>query len=176
MTLLPRLVHQLTWGRFVNAQGGKGKNIPCDLHNEHVNRVFKEVVANMGSNFTQESSTRVARCVTSLDTLTELFDEQCAVPKESSSHTTKSDNEDVLKVCQEVMKNNIVEKQEENRKHSSHPKISCDPLGSLDRNKMEKWMKEQFEQRRKYRIMSDGFESETDSQSDSDESDIDIVN
>ena len=70
--------------RFVNTQGGKGKNIPCDLHNEHVNRVFKEVVANMGSNFTQESSTRVARCVTSLDTLSELFDEQCAVPKESS--------------------------------------------------------------------------------------------
>ena len=51
------------------------------------------------------------------------------------SHATKSDNEDVLKVCQVVMKNNIVVKQEENRKHSSHPKISCDPLSSLDKKK-----------------------------------------
>ena len=34
--LLPgRLSQQMLWSRFVNVSGGKGKNIPADLHNEH---------------------------------------------------------------------------------------------------------------------------------------------
>lgn len=33
VTLSPNLAHQVTWNRFVNVSG---KNIPCDLHNEHV--------------------------------------------------------------------------------------------------------------------------------------------
>jgi len=38
-TLPPHLVSQLTWDRFVNTHGGTGRNIPCDLHNEHVNQI-----------------------------------------------------------------------------------------------------------------------------------------
>ena len=60
-TLPPDLVHQLTWGRFINTHGGPGHNIPCDLHNEHVNRLFKEIVGNMGANFTEQANTRAAQ-------------------------------------------------------------------------------------------------------------------
>ena len=35
--LPPPLAHQLKWNHFVNTHGGCGHNIPCDLHNEHVN-------------------------------------------------------------------------------------------------------------------------------------------
>ena len=73
-TLHPYLVHQLTWGRFINAHGGKGRNIPCDLHNEHINGLFKDIVCNMGSNFTQEASTRAARSVTSLERIAKMFE------------------------------------------------------------------------------------------------------
>ena len=31
---------QLKWGRFINYKGGAGRNIPCDLHNEHINRTI----------------------------------------------------------------------------------------------------------------------------------------
>ena len=53
----------------MNSKGGIIRNIPCDLHNEHVNRipVFKEATGNMDSNFTQTSTTRVARSVIFLD-------------------------------------------------------------------------------------------------------------
>ncbi len=43
-SLPPSLVHQLTWGRTVNTHGGSGRNLPCDLHNKHVNRHFKEII------------------------------------------------------------------------------------------------------------------------------------
>ena len=34
----PRLKQQIMQGRFVNTQGIAGRNIPCDLHMEHLNR------------------------------------------------------------------------------------------------------------------------------------------
>ena len=45
-TLQPNLVHQLTG---VNTPVSKGRNLPCDLHNEHVNRLYKQLIANMGA-------------------------------------------------------------------------------------------------------------------------------
>ena len=65
-SLSPDLVHQLTWGRFVNTHGGLRRNISSDLCNEHVNRPFKEIVGNMGAKFTEQASTQAARAVTSL--------------------------------------------------------------------------------------------------------------
>ncbi|XP_065109308.1 uncharacterized protein [Paramisgurnus dabryanus] len=36
-TLSPQVAHDVTWNRFWNSRGGKGKNIPLDLHLEHLN-------------------------------------------------------------------------------------------------------------------------------------------
>lgn len=43
------LVSMLKWGRFVNTHGGLGRNLPCDLHCEHMVRLFKETVHNRRS-------------------------------------------------------------------------------------------------------------------------------
>ncbi len=43
-TLPPYLFHQLTWGRFINTHGRKGRNLPCYLHNEHINKLFKDIL------------------------------------------------------------------------------------------------------------------------------------
>ena len=48
--LSPNLSHQIKWHRFVNTRGGLGMNIPCDLYNEHVNKLIKLIIQNMGSN------------------------------------------------------------------------------------------------------------------------------
>ena len=36
--LSPRMKQQLLYSRFINTHSVKGKNIPCDLHMEHLNR------------------------------------------------------------------------------------------------------------------------------------------
>ena len=41
VSLSPNLLHQVTWHRFVNTKGRMGQNIPCDLYNEHVNKLIK---------------------------------------------------------------------------------------------------------------------------------------
>lgn len=42
--LPPSLSHQVKWERFVNVHGGAGRNIPCDLFNEHMNKLFKNII------------------------------------------------------------------------------------------------------------------------------------
>ena len=54
--------------------------------------------ATQRTNFSQEAATRVARSVTTLDNIAHCFDVQCGVNKESSSHTTKSEEEDLRQI------------------------------------------------------------------------------
>ena len=42
--LLPHLSAELIWSHFVNVHGHPGKNIPADLHMEHLNRFVKEAI------------------------------------------------------------------------------------------------------------------------------------
>ena len=95
--LPPHLVQQLTWGRFVNTHGGLGKNIPCDLHNEHFNKLFKEAIAHMGANFTKEATTRVARSVTFISHVADRFETETNIRPDATAHTTKKDEEDMQK-------------------------------------------------------------------------------
>ncbi len=139
-TLSPDLVHQLTWGRFVNTHGGKGRNIPCDLHNEHVNKLFKDAITHMGANFTERASTRVARAVTTIEQVVEMFDTHTGIHPQSSAHSRKSDDEDVKKVVKALMEQNILTVQSTPRSHTAFSNLTANPLQSLNRPKLEEWI------------------------------------
>ena len=94
-SLPPRLVNQITWGRFINTHGGLGHNIPCDYHNEHINKLIKESINHMGANFSQKAMTKIARSVTYISNLSNRLDQQCGIHPLSSSHTTTNDSADV---------------------------------------------------------------------------------
>ena len=140
VTLPPYLSHQIIWGRFINTQGGKGRNLPCDLHNEHVNKVFKDIIQNMGPNFTKEACTWAARSVSSLQRVSKVFDKQTFIHSETVAHSKRSDDKDVKMVAQVLLKSRVVEVVE-NRAHRMFPTFSPDPLHKLDRDKMKKWIK-----------------------------------
>ena len=107
-TLSPDLVTQLKYGWFVNTHGGIGRNIPCDLHCEHMVRLFKDTVHNMGSNFTEQSSTRVARSLTTLNSIATKFDSECCIHPESTAHTGRSNTEDIKLVVNTVLRRNLL--------------------------------------------------------------------
>lgn len=52
--LPPRQAAQLIWGRFINVHGLPGRNIPGDLHQEHLNRLAKQAIGRLGSNKTEK--------------------------------------------------------------------------------------------------------------------------
>ena len=139
-TLPPYLSHQVIWGRFISSRGGKGNNVPCDLHNEHVNRAFKDIIRNMGANFTKEALTWAARSVSSLEKATRLFDKETSLHPEAVAHSTRSNDKDVLIVVKVLLKSRVLEIIED-REHRMFPNFPIDPLDKLDRVKMETWIK-----------------------------------
>ena len=58
----PRMKQQLVWERTVNTHGKPEKNIPCDLHMEHLNRECKSSIGSLGSNIAERSIDRVGKC------------------------------------------------------------------------------------------------------------------
>lgn len=88
----------------MNTRGGLGNNIPCDLHNEHVNKLVKKIIQNMGSNMTEESLQRAVRCVSPLEAIYKNFDTATHVPVTTSAHSTKSDTGDIDLVVSLVLR------------------------------------------------------------------------
>ena len=94
-TLSPSLSHHLKWGSFVvNTHGGLGRNIPCDLFNEHMNKLFREIINSMGANMTASAIDWLV-LLPPYVTL-ETFDSKSNVPV-PTTHSTKS-GQDVDKV------------------------------------------------------------------------------
>ena len=64
--LAPQQAAQLIWSRTINTHGIRGRNIPFDLHLEHLNRLCKDSINNLGAN---KNSKAVVRCSKALGTL-----------------------------------------------------------------------------------------------------------
>ena len=72
--LSPRQASQLLWSRFVNTHGRPGRNIPVDLHMEHLNKVAKGAIGQLGSNKSTKAIERIGRAMGTLSPVLENFD------------------------------------------------------------------------------------------------------
>ena len=148
VTLSPNLAHQVMWNRFVNVRGGLGRNIPCDLYYEHVNKLLKHII---GPNLTETSLQRAARSVTALDAIAESFDVQSGVPHRTSAHSTKPDTQDVKKIMAIVMKHKLLTSMS-HREHCIFPNLAISPLAKWDVEKTKKqWIKIKQKEYLKYK-------------------------
>lgn len=170
ITLPPSLVHQLTWGRFVNSRGGPGQNIPCDLYNEHVNKLFKGIIERMGANFTEKATTRVARSMTAIDSLSTQFDEQIGLHPEASAHSTKTDKDDINKVVKVVLSEKLLQVIP-GRSHSNFTNVSSNPLKNLDWEKLHTWISQKAKCAVKSQTLSGGVLCTSNENDEEDESD-----
>ena len=127
----PTTSYQLMWGRFINTHRGNGNNSPCDLHNEHVNKLFKK---NMGANTSEAAITTAARSVTTLQEISTKFDKETGLPVTRSAHSTLDDIKDVNSVVSIIIKKKIFDTQK-GRMHSLFKNFSSNPLHNLDQEK-----------------------------------------
>ena len=84
-----------------------GRNISCDLYNEHVNKLVKGIIRNMGPNLTENALQRAARSVSTLDLVCKQFDRESNVPVTALAHTTRTDINDIQKVVMAVLDNEL---------------------------------------------------------------------
>lgn len=94
-SLPPRQAAELIWGRFINTSGLQGRNLPNDLHMEHLNRVVKTAIQNLGSNKTETAITRVGKVLRILHPLLKSFDEDNSVSSASGKHNKPKEDKDI---------------------------------------------------------------------------------
>jgi len=116
--LSPRQVEELVWGRFINTHGQTGKNIPNDLHCEHLNRLCKNSITNLQANKTTESMCRVARALGTVQPVLDNFDKDNSVAKPSIAHQEVRSLQDFKAVLECLNKVAVFEKKN-GRSHNS---------------------------------------------------------
>ena len=139
----PRLAEQLIWGRFVNSHGGLGRNIPGDLHMEHLNRMCKDAVTHLGANKTPASISKMGKALGPIATMMDTFDEILGLPAKSSAHAVYSDEKDLVLMVTELHKE-LVFDYVPGRCHQGFPNIVANIFDTIDRQKLHKWMKKKF--------------------------------
>ena len=77
--LSPRQVREIKWNRTINTTGRKGKNIPVDLHLEHLNRRLKIMMRNLGSNITPATVARSAKALGIIEQVCSQFSQEIGI-------------------------------------------------------------------------------------------------
>ena len=72
--LPPQQAQELIWSRFISTHASPGHNIPEDLHQEHLNRVIKDAIRDLGANKTEVAKVRAGKALGTLDPVLRKFD------------------------------------------------------------------------------------------------------
>ncbi|CAB4028057.1 hypothetical protein AC249_AIPGENE16794 [Paramuricea clavata] len=97
----------LKWNRFHNKFGGKGRNIPLDLKKEQQNKVLKTMWKGLGSNLSEQSASRVAKALDSIEDLMSSIDTDCRLEKRQGRHSKKDPEESVTQILGDLMKKQV---------------------------------------------------------------------
>ena len=140
--LLPeRQAMQLKQSRFINTQGRIGCNIPCDMYMEHLNRMVKASIANLGANKTPKSIEKVGKCIGPIDEIIRSFDSHQI--KDSMHHSIPSSNADRDKIIKELLQYNLF-LVKQGREFRCFKKFKSNVMNNVDKEKMVKWMMENY--------------------------------
>ena len=139
------MAHRLTWGRFVNWHGGKGKNIACDMAQEICNQVSKDVVKAMGPNKTPKAMERASKAAAGVEQIVKRWNEVSDVKRASQAHTHRSMTEDEVMMVQDLRKIKPFERKP-GRKHAHFDKIHPTPTSGLDMKSLFIWLEKHKKQ------------------------------
>lgn len=102
--LPPLQTEQLKWSRFVNVHGIQGRNIPLDLHQEHLNRLLKGIIKNFGANKKDEAIARSSKALGTLHKMLCQFDKENHIQASSGAHRKPSYKNELNSIIKELKK------------------------------------------------------------------------
>ena len=119
LLLSPRKVCDLKWNRTVNTTGQIGKNVPVDLHMEHLNRRLKIMIRSLGANVSPNIVKRASKALAIVDIvrLNFLKDEDNKI--QNKDHHTKPSFQKDLSMIEQQLATDSVFKQSQNRHHKT---------------------------------------------------------
>jgi len=140
--ILPEFeAERMKWNRFINTHGGKGLNIPLDLHKEHQNRMLKTMWRSLGSNLNERSASRLAGTLESMELILESVDSDCQLSERSSYRAVKKKEEAVYQIVSDLVSIDAFHFTRNRNGHPSFPKFDGNMLSGLDYRDLQHWMK-----------------------------------
>ena len=143
MILPPHLAEQLKWSRFINVHGLPGRNISCDLHLEHLNRLAKTAIKSLGANKSQKAIIRVGKTIGTLQSTLETYDKEHDVPAESGAHSQRSNAKDLKKILKQLQQLDPFQCIR-GRRHKSFKNLKANLIRSLKEAEIKAWMLKRF--------------------------------
>lgn len=132
--------HQLLWGRCINVHGRTGKNIPGDLHMEHLIGMVKECIKGLGANKTEQAIQRVGYALGTIVPVLDQYDLDNDVPVVSSAHTRHHAQKDLALIVNELGKSRVFS-HVKSRKHRKFPNPrNVLHHGTDKKTKLKEWM------------------------------------
>lgn len=141
----PRVAQQLKWSRTINTHGKPGKNIPCDLHMEHLNREAKNAFMGLGSNITDKAVKRIGRCLGVTVEILDNFDKVNDVPRQSGRHSKRSTKNDVEKIVKQLSETSQVFKEQKGRSHLNFQSFHNNLIRKIPLKDLKQWMSQQYQ-------------------------------
>lgn len=138
-----RMRNQLLWSRTINVHGKPGKNIPMDLHMEHLNRELKEGMRHLASNTSEASIIRIGKCLQKLIDFRQNFDKCTDISTVHGHHTTKSKSKDLELLVNELNKMDLFTEQK-GRKHSQFPNFEGNIMSKVNKKDLIAWLDKQL--------------------------------
>lgn len=139
----PRKAAQLVWSRCVNTSGRIGRNVPCDLHMEHLNRRIKNILCSLGANITPSAVVQAGKSLSAVHNVCTQFEEETCSPfspAHSGIHHTPVFGRNLWKVVDVLCEHNVMTPQQK-RNYPSFP-IKEGLLQKYSREKLKKDIQE----------------------------------
>ena len=140
-TLSPQMSHRLVYNRTCNVRGGVGRNIALHLHNEHINRMFKDDLNTFRANISESSVSRCSQAIGPMSEMLHKVDTSLQVKKPSGEHIGPSVTKDFEAIVNVLLCERVFDLQE-GRTHQHFVGFSCDPFLSLKKapQLLQKWL------------------------------------
>ena len=138
--LSDRKAAQVRNERFINTQGGLGRNIASDLYMEHLNRRLKAVIRHLGSNIQPPTLCRAARAIGVVDNICSVFERETTGKRKGKSgrHSKPSSLKDHACILEQLLECQVYS-QHHQRKHHGILLKTC-LMDSCDTEMIYEWM------------------------------------
>ena len=134
---------QLLYSRFINTHGLPGKNISCDLHMEHMNRLLKEAIKALHANKTPNAICRLGRCIGPLSDILNRYDTVHDSESPKCSHKPPKTEKDLNLLVKELLKAEVFNNKP-GRTHNSFATFKNNPMSTLLKDDVQGWMSTQW--------------------------------
>lgn len=139
--LLPEsLANELVHDRFWNTKGGAGNNIPLlDLRMEHMVRLFKLSLKQLGANIDSKGAQRIAQSLGHVEELINNIDNDVQITRRSGYHSSKHLRETVQSITRDLTEVGAFENQP-GREYPSFKGFQRNITSKLDFYEYYGWM------------------------------------